>query len=269
VPSAVSAYRKLFQAGIRSQSTYKLAMLAGLSTNTVFGFIRYSILTAAQASATGAFAGYTHGSISAYVWISQGLLGSVPMHANNAEISDRIRSGDVAIDIARPLDLQAATVVTDLGKSAYAFLPRGLPSVFIGALVVGLAMPTSPLGYVLGLVSVAIGIGTACALRFAVCLMGFWLVETRGFRNLYMVLATFLAGLYLPVPLFPDWLRTLATATPFPTMLQTPIDVISGRTAGLAAANVLVIQACWLLFCLVLGRLMLVRGRRRLEVQGG
>ncbi len=269
MPRAASAYRKLFRAGFQSQSTYKLAMLAGLTTNTVFGFIRYSILTAAQAAATGAFAGYTQGSISAYVWISQGLLGSVPMHANNAEISDRIKSGDVAIDIARPLDLQGATVVTDLGKSAYAFLPRGLPSVLIGALVVGLEIPTSPLGYALGLISVAIGIGTACALRFAVCLLGFWLIETRGFRNLYMVLATFLAGLYLPVPLFPDWLRTLANATPFPTMLQTPIDVISGRTAGWAAGSAIAVQACWLVFCLVLGRLMLIRGRRRLEVQGG
>jgi ABC-2 type transport system permease protein len=175
----------------------------------------------------------------------------------------------VAIDIARPLDLQAATVVTDLGKSAYAFLPRGLPSVLIGALVVGISMPTSPLGYAFGLVSVTLGVGTACALRFAVCLLGFWLIETRGFRNLYMVLATFLAGLYLPVPLFPDWLSTIANATPFPTMLQTPIDVISGRTTGWAALSAIGVQACWLLFCLVLGRFMLVRGRRRLEVQGG
>jgi ABC-2 type transport system permease protein len=160
-------------------------------------------------------------------------------------------------------------VATDLGKSAYAFLPRGLPSVLIGALVVGLVLPTSPWCYVLGLVSVTAGIGTACALRFAVCLLGFWMVETRGFRNLYMILATFLAGLYLPVPLFPDWLRTLATATPFPTMLQTPIDVISGRTVGWAAVTAIAVQACWLLFCGAVGRLLLVRGRRRLEVQGG
>ena len=39
--------------------------------------------------------------------------------------------------------------------------------------------------------------------RFAVNVLGFWLLDTRGLRTLYMVVSTFLAGLYVPVALFP------------------------------------------------------------------
>ena len=70
-------WSRLVRAGFRRQSSYRLAMVAGLLTNVVFGFIRASILFAALDSAGGTLAGYDQGSISAYVWLSQGLLGAI------------------------------------------------------------------------------------------------------------------------------------------------------------------------------------------------
>lgn len=59
-------------------------------------------------------------------------------------------------------------------------------------------------------------------------------MEIRGIIGLYVVLIGPLCGLFVPVHLFPDWLRTVAYATPFPSILQSPIDVLSGRVLGLA-----------------------------------
>ena len=39
---------------------------------------------------------------------------------------------------------------------------------------------------------------------------GFWLVETRGLQILYMVVSGFLAGLFVPIWIFPQWLETVA-----------------------------------------------------------
>ena len=64
--------------------------------------------------------------------------------------------------------------------------------------------------------------------RFLVNLIAFWTLDVRGFIGLYVVLVGPLCGLFVPVHLFPDWLRIIAYATPFPSMLQTPIDVLSG-----------------------------------------
>src|SRR6478609_566445 len=216
-------------------------MLAGLLTNLVFGFIRAAILFAAVDSAGGQLGGYTTGTISSYVWLSQGLLGSLEM-SGRAEIGERVRTGDVAIDFIRPVDLQTWHLSEDLGRAAYTLIPRGVPSVLVGALTVGLVLPTTVLPYVLGVISIVIGVAISFYCRFAVNILGFWLLDTRGVRTLYMVVSTFLAGLYVPVGIFPEWLKTVAYSTPFPSILQTPIDVISGHHTGVTAVTDVVVQ---------------------------
>lgn len=264
----LKTYARLFHAGLRRQTSYRLAMFAGLATNVVFGFIRAAILFAAVESAGGELAGYSAGTISAYVWLSQGLIGAIQM-AGTAEIGDRIRTGDVAIDFTRPVDVQTWHLAEDLGRATYTLIPRGVPSVLVGALTFGLAMPTTVLPYVLGAVSIVLGVTVSFYCRYAVNVIGFWLMDTRGVRSLYMVTSTFLAGLYVPVALFPDWLHTLAYATPFPSILQTPIDVLSGRQTGLDAVAMVLMQVFWVVVTCMVGRVLTDAGRHKLVVQGG
>ncbi len=54
--------------------------------------------------------------------------------------------------------------------------------------------------------------------------------------------------------------------TPFPALFQTPIDVFTERGDGL---GLLAAQLAWAALLLLLGRLVLTRGARRLVVQGG
>ena len=258
------------RAGFRRQSTYRLAMLAGVATNIVFGFIRASILFAAVDSAGGTLAGYTRESISAYVWLSQGMIGAVNIGGSgSSELSDRIRNGDVAVDFTRPVDVQAACLAADLGRAAFTFLPRGVPTVLVGALTVGLVLPSELRPYLLGVVSIVLAVTISFLCGYAVNILGFWLVETRGVRSLYMVTSSFLAGLFVPVGLFPGWLSTLANATPFPSILQVPIDIISGHVIGTEALKVVAVQCFWVAAICIVGRGLTRAGRHKLEVQGG
>ena len=261
-------YALLVLAGFRQQSAYRLAALAGLVANTTFGFLKVAILLATVEAAGGELDGYDAGSMAAYIWISQGLLGSVNLFGRT-EVAERIRTGDVVVDFLRPLDVQAAAVATEVGRNLFALLPRGIPSVLVGALVVGMTMPTSPLPYVLGLVSVLLGITVSVTTVYLVAATGFWLVETRGVQILYMVVSGFLAGLFVPISLFPAPLLALASATPFPSMLQYPVDVLSGRVEGVAALGLVAAQVAWLVATAALGHDLTRRGRHKLEVQGG
>jgi len=268
LPGELKTLALLARAGFRRESTYLMAMLAGLFTNVVFGFIRASILLAAVDSAGGQLVGYTRDTISAYVWLSQGLIGAV-MLTGTAEIGERVATGEVAVDFLRPLDVQAAHLATDLGRAAFTLIPRGIPSVLVGALTVGLVLPTTVQPYLLGIVSVLLGVSLSFLTRFAVNLAGFWIVETRGVTSLLAVVQSFLSGLYVPVHLFPGWLGGIAAATPFPSILQAPIDVLSGRVTGPGALLVVAVQLAWVAAVAVLGQVLIRAGRRRLEVQGG
>ncbi len=262
------AHLRLFTAGVREQSTYRLAALAGLVANVTFGLLKVAILFATVRAAGGELEGYDVATMSAYVWISQGLLGSVNLFGRS-QVAERIRTGDVVVDFLRPLDVHTAVVATEVGRSVFALLPRGLPSLLIGALVVGMAAPDHRASYLLGLASVLLGIVVSCLTVYLVAAAGFWLVETRGLQLLYMVVSGFLAGLFVPIWLFPLWLQVLAQATPFPAMLMYPVDVLSGRAEGWSAAVLVGAQVGWLVATVAAGQLMTRAGRRHLEVQGG
>jgi ABC-2 type transport system permease protein len=132
-----------------------------------------------------------------------------------------------------------------------------------------MTLPTSVPPFALGLVSVLLGAAVSFGCVYAIHVLGFWLVETRGLQLLYMVLSGFFAGLFVPLALFPGWLHALAYATPFPSVLMTPVDVLSGQVTGLAAAHAVLVQVAWLGGVLLLGRLLTSAGLHRLEVQGG
>ena len=266
--ATVRTYTRLLVAGFRRGSAYRLAALGGLVANATFGLLKVGILSATVRAAGGSVGGYDVGAMSAYVWLSQGLLGSVNLFGRT-DVAERIKNGDIAVDFARPLDVQAASVTLAVGRSLFALLPRGIPSVLIGVLFVGMTMPTTPLPYVLGALSVLLAIVVSCTTVYLVAAARFWLVEGRGLELFYMVVSGFLAGLFVPVPLFPPWLRTVASATPFPSMMQHPVDVLSGRVDLAASVGLVGVQLGWLVLTAGLGAVMTRAGRVRLEVQGG
>jgi ABC-2 type transport system permease protein len=255
-------------AELRRYSSYRLAVWAGVITNSVFGLIRASVLLAAVHAAGGRLAGYDAGQASTYVWLGQGLLAAVAIWPWS-EIADRVRTGDIAVDLARPVDLQLGWWARDLGRAAFLLPARGLPPLVVGALLVGVEPPGSWLAYPLGALSVLLAVSVSFHLRFVLNLVAFWTVDVRGYLSFYLVLVGPLSGVLVPVHVLPPWLRTVAYATPFPAMIQAPIDVLGGRVTGVEALPVLLAQAGWLVGLVLLGRLVMHRALRRLVVQGG
>src|SRR5512146_2282024 len=175
-------YWRLLVAGFRRQSAYRLAALGGLVANMTFGLLKVAILFATVRAAGGTLHGYTTESMSTYVWLSQGMLGSVNLNGRT-DLALRVKDGRVAVDFLRPVDLQAATIATESGMALFALLPRGLPSVLLGAVTV----------------SMLLGIVISAATVYLIAVLGFWLIETRGLQILYMVASGFLSGLYVPI----------------------------------------------------------------------
>lgn len=254
--------------GLRRYSAYRLATAAGAFTNSVFGLLRAPVTMAVVGAAGGTLAGYSPIEAATYAWLTQAILTPVNVWTWD-ELAQRIRSGDVAVDLARPVDLQVSYLAADLGRAAFQLLPRGLPPLLVGALVTGLAMPTTALPYVLGLLSLVLAVCVSFVCRWLVNLAAFWLVELRGVLTLHMVAVSALSGLAVPVHWFPDWLARVAAASPFPSMIQAPVDVLTGRVQGVEALGVLGVQLMWFVGLLVVGRVVMARGVRRLVVQGG
>ncbi len=269
LPTALLPYARLTVAGFRQQSTYVTAAAAGLITNTVFGFLKMGILLAALAGAGGAAGGYTPELMVSFVFLSQGLLTAVGAFGSDGELSERIRTGDIAVDFLRPLNVQFATLAATLGAALYSLIPRGLPLVVVGLATGRMAWAGQPAAYPLAALSILLSIVLARALLYAVEILGFWVVETRGITLFYVIVASFLMGMFVPIGLFPGWLAAVSENSPFAWILMPPCDILSGRIDVAAGLRAVATQAGWCAAALALGAALTAAGRRRLEVQGG
>lgn len=257
----------LVRAGFLRYATYRQATYAGAVTNTFFGVAKLSILLTA-AGAGGTIAGYDRAALSTYTWISQGMI-AVIVAFGGADLALRVRTGDVAVDLGRPVHPVLAWLAEDLGRAGQAALVRFLAPLVVGGLLFGLRVPEHAGTVPLFLLSAVLATVVAFGCRLLVNLAAFWLLDVRGVSTVYMVASNVLCGLIVPVAFFPGWLRAVAYATPFPSMLQVPVDVAVERTAGTHAVAALAGQLGWAVAVLAAGTLVLRRGTRRLVVQGG
>jgi ABC-2 type transport system permease protein len=251
----------------RRQATYRGATLAGVFTNTVFGFIlAYVLLAVYQERST--VGGFDVTDAVTFTFVMQGMLMVIGVFGST-DLADRIRSGDVVSDLYRPVDFEAYWMADAYGRSAFYAVFRGVPPFIAGALVFHLRLPSAPATWIAFVVSVALAVAVSFGWGFLLQLSGFWLLDVRGPNQLGWLTAQFFAGVFIPVVFFPAWLGAIAYATPFPAMAQLPVEVFLDKHHGLDLVAVYAVQLLWIAVLLAGGRLVLRRAMRKVVVQGG
>ena len=138
----LALYLAVATRAFRRYSTYTAATLAGMFTNCVFGVIICYVYLALWDEQPHA-GGYTATDAVTYVWLGQAMIMTVMVWGGGAtaDLADRIRSGDVSIDLYRPVPLIGWYVAQDLGRSAYHLLARGVAPTIVGALLFDMHFP--------------------------------------------------------------------------------------------------------------------------------
>jgi viologen exporter family transport system permease protein len=267
-PSA-RAYLALAAAGFRRYATYRQAMVAAVVTNSVFGFLRFAVMLAVLDAGGRTVAGYDEPQLATFVWAGQGLIGVVLLWAP-PDLADRIRTGDVVMDLLRPIDPIWQLLAADLGRAGYAAVTRFAGPVIAGALVFELYAPRRPITYALFVCSALLATVVCFGCRYLVNAAAYWLLDARGPNMFWTITSGILGGLYFPVWFFPDALAAaLIVLTPFPSVIQIPLDVLVERGAAGQQLASLGVQVGWVVAILALCRWVQARGERKLVIQGG
>ena len=180
-----------------------------------------------------------------------------------------VRSGDIASDLAKPFDYYFFWLAQDLGANLVHLVVRGVPIMLAYALATPMVWPADVGAALAFAASLLLAMLVSFAWRFCVNITALWSADALGFARLGYTLAMFLSGFLVPVTFFPPWLKTVAYWTPFPSIIETPVQVWLGIVTGPAAMGALIQQAFWFGALMILGRLMLAAGIRKLVIQGG
>lgn len=262
----LAPYLAFARASLARQLTYGTANWAGLFTNVFFLFFRAYALGACF-EATSSIGGLDARATVTYVTVSQSLVMVCPQWGN-VTLAAAVRSGQVAIDLLRPVDLYGSLLARRLALSAYYVVARMIPVLTIGALFGLLSGPDLWLLPAFA-VSVALGAVLGTTIFVIVESTSFWLESDRGVRYLVLGAAALPSGLVLPVEFFGEWLQPLFMLLPFPHTLYTPTRLWMGGLESSEVAGLLAIQLAWTVTLAVVARRMIAAGSARLQVLGG
>ncbi len=264
-------YAAVAAGSFRRYATYRGAVLAGVFTNVVFGLI-IAYTYVALWRVRPHLGGYGETQAVTYVWLGQALLAVNALMGGGSEtdLVARIRTGDVAIDLYRPADLQGWWLASDLGRAAFQVAGRAVPPMAVASLMFPLAWPSSPARWAAFLVAVVLGVVVGFALRYLTALAAFWLLDGKGVMLLATLVTLFFSGMVLPLNVFPGVLGRVARWLPWSSMVQTPADIFVGRAVGAGGvAGRLAFEAAWAVLLLGAGRLAQAAATRKVVVQGG
>jgi ABC-2 type transport system permease protein len=263
----VRLYWEVARTTARRLSTYRAATFAGVVTNTVFGFIlSYALLAVFEQRPD--VGGFDARDAVTFTFVTQGMLMVIGVFGNN-EQADRVKTGEVALDLCRPYDYQGWWAGVAYGRALFYAWARGIPPFVVGAVVFDLRLPGEAWAWPAFVASVALAVGVAFGYAFLLQLTAFWILDVRGPAQLGWVTAQFLSGCFVPIVMFPDVLEGVARVLPFVAMVQLPVEVFLGKHEGVGLLGVYATQVAWLVVLVAAGRLVLARAVRKVVVHGG
>ncbi len=267
-------YLAIFSARFRTMLQYRAAAFAGLWTQIFFGLVMIMVYEAFYRS-TDRPQPMTFPQVVSYVWLGQALLALLPWNVD-AEVKAMVRSGAVAYELSKPLDLYNLWFVRAMAWRTAPTILRAVPM----AILAMFALPLIGLGeWRLRAPTLESGMAFAgamvctlllsCALTTLTNVTLMWTVSADGTVAMLTTLVMLFSGMIIPLPLFPDWAQPALQAMPFAGLVDLPYRVYVGNLAPNSILAVIVRQLLWTAALVLFGRWLLARGLRRVVVQGG
>lgn len=255
--------RKSFQQSLQ----YRIANYSGLAVNAFFFLIRTYVFIALYEN-RGDVAGYNITEMITFTGITQAMLMVIGIFGT-LEIANAVKSGEVAVDLMKPVDYQFVMLFRQFGRSLYYFIFRGLPIFLVMIIFFKWTPPDSFIACILFIISLIFAIIISFSFNFMVGMSAFWLLDARGVSGLVMGTGLLLSGFILPITFFPKSLGNICEWLPYIGQSYTPVAIYLGKYSGTTMFIMLARQFVWVIILMLFGKFLMYRAMRKLIIQGG
>lgn len=259
-------YQAVVSARFRALLQYRAAAFAGFATQLFWGIIRVTIFTAFYAASPQQPISLPD--MISYLWLTQAMF-ALAMWNVDQDIRTMIRTGTVAYEMLRPVDLYSLWYSRALASRLAPTILRALPMFVIATLFLGLRLPPSWTALGAWMLTTCAALGLAAALSTLLTISLLYTVSSDGITRLAPTLMYVFSGMLLPLPLMPAWAQPVVNFLPFHDIIDTPFRLYSGNIPVTDLGPVLAHQLIWLAVLIGAGRVLLQKATHRLVVQGG
>lgn len=263
----IAFFRLRFSMGLQ----YRAAALAGITTQFFWGAMEILMFRAFYRAEPGAFP-MTLRATCAYVWMQQAFLALFMAWVMENEIFDSIVNGNIAYELCRPVNIYNMWFVRSFANRFSKAVLRCFPILLVAAFLpapYGLMLPVSIPAFLLFLLTLFMGVGVTVAFCMLVYMVSFFTISPMGIRMVAVSVVEFFQGGVIPLPFFPDEIRSFFELLPFASMQNVPLRIYSGDLYGKAMWQAVFLQVFWLFMLIGLGRILDALAMRKITVQGG
>ncbi|WP_195576643.1 ABC transporter permease [Paenibacillus sp. 1001270B_150601_E10] len=212
--------------------------------------------------------GFTWPQMKAYIFITF-LTNSLISWYSETRISKKILSGEVAMDLLKPLDFQKARAAETIGSS---LMEGAIAAIMIGVTLVlagGIMLPESSLTLALFIISLLASLLIKFCIVYIVGLICFWTSNSIGVAWMRAAVTNFLSGAIIPLSFFPAWLEFLARVLPFQGIVYIPASIYLERMSTIEAVQGIGMQLIWIIVLWIAAKGMWNWAVRQVTIYGG
>lgn len=258
-----------------SKLQFRAAAWASMSTFIIYGFIHAVIIQIFYRyshSDGGMTAGMTMSQAVSYVWLVRVIAHVLPGMSTDTEVWEKIKSGDVGIELCRPLDLYAHWFSRSFGRRLAPMLMQSLPIVVAAGFMpraYRLAPPASIHGFLAALLALAGALILCCTLAIIAYALLMNIHWGEGPANITTELIMVFSGALLPLQLWPDWAQRILFYQPFAGLVDIPLRLYVGTMEPGVVYRAVGVQLVWTAFFVFIGRNLMAKHLKRMVIQGG
>lgn len=268
----MKAYINFFKLRIITNLQYRVAALAGISTQLFFGITYMMLYLAIYESNSSASVPMDLESLITYVWLGQAFFAVIYPFLKDQELLGMIQNGNLAYELIRPQSFYLKFYIKMISERLASAALRCLPIIIVGFLLpkpYGLSLPASFENFILFVLSLFLSCLLVSALSMLVHIITLYTIDSRGVISAYSVVADVFMGGVIPVPFLPKFMIRIGEFLPFRFIGDFPYRVYSGNISVIEGRTLLLGSILWIIITMVFGFLLSNAALKKAVIQGG
>lgn len=261
-------YLSFARASLRIMFVYRAAFFLNLMGMIFYVFAMFYLWQTIFLGQPANMSGFSWPEMKAYLLLAF-LLNSMLTWFDEWIMSQDVREGRVAIDLARPVDFQAKRMAEALGPVPFEMSAALVIGVGVAFLFGGIAPPADPVRLGLFVISAALATMIKFGVVYCISMTAFYTTNLMGVSFGRVAITNLFSGALIPLVFFPGWLQATAAVLPFQAMISTPVLTYLGKMDMSTTILMIGVQAAWAVGLILLGRLAWRSASKAVTINGG
>ena len=230
-----------------------------------------SLPHSSQDASRGEIAGYRYGDMVAYYLLATIGRAFSSMPGLTSGIAKMVRGGEVKKFLIQPVDLVGSLLMQRIAHKLVYYMIATLPFALVFFLCRGFFLEGWPDAEVMTVFVISLVLSFLLGFYLEACLglVSFWLLEVTSLGFIYMLLNFLLSGHMFPLELLPEWSQWAVDVLPLKFLAYFPAAVFLGKLDRTEMYQGLGVELAWVVFFIVLSRILWARGVKRYSGFGG